>query len=296
MDKILFNEEINQEISSLSKSAKKSINIYSAFVKTNALEWISNDIDDGIEVNIICRWQANDLIAQVSDLNAYEYCKKKGWKFGIDQNLHSKAFIFDERDVILGSANLTDKGLSLTKKGNIELGTIVTPGPVDLKRLKNMMSDIFWMDDKTYDVLKKFLESHEKPKKELKWPDEIKNIIQKPINHLWVNELFYTPAPPNGSLKEFTHDLDLLGDIDGSNFSDSRFYKWFKEQLARDYDGYKNFGWITEQLHKSLLDQPPPYRSDIKFYVQNLISWIEFLEIDEIKMKKFQRTNEFSLV
>ena len=77
MDKILFNEEINQEISSLSKSAKKSINIYSAFVKTNALEWISNDIDDGIEVNIICRWQANDLIAQVSDLNAYEYCKKR---------------------------------------------------------------------------------------------------------------------------------------------------------------------------------------------------------------------------
>ena len=52
-------------------------------------------------------------------------------------------------------------------------------------------------------MLKKFLESHKKPKKELKWPDEIKNIIQKPINHLWVNELFYTPAPPNGSLKEF---------------------------------------------------------------------------------------------
>jgi hypothetical protein len=85
-----------------------------------------------------------------------------------------------------------------------------------------------------------------------------------------------------------------LGDLDGYTLTKTRFYKWFLDNLRSDYDGYKNFGWFTEQLHNAVLDEPPPYRSDIKDYLSNLISWVKHFEIAEIEIEKFNHTEEYS--
>ena len=183
MSRLLFSGEINKHISSLAQATQKSITIHSAFIKTNALEWLSESIADDIEVEIIGRWKPDDLVANVSDLSAYKFCKDRGWKFGIDQELHSKVFIFDQEQVILGSANLTNRGLSLSKEGNLELGTLVEPGPVDMKRLNSYMDNIFWMDDEKFQKFSDFVTSCEKPKKNLSWPEELINLISKPIKH-----------------------------------------------------------------------------------------------------------------
>lgn len=42
------------------------------------------------------------------------------------------------------------------------------------------------------------------------------------------------------------------------------------------------FGEITANLHNALLNDPRPYRKDVKQLLANLLNWIAALDINEI--------------
>ncbi len=102
--KIFLNEDFRSKLEEQSKNLSASLTIYSAFVKQGALKWLAEIIPENIEVKIIARWQPNDLVANASDLESYHFCKERSWRFGIQNTLHSKVFIFDDSKVLLGSA------------------------------------------------------------------------------------------------------------------------------------------------------------------------------------------------
>ena len=58
-----------------------------------------------------------------------------------------------------------------------------------------------------------------------------------------------------------------------SAVSRSKAYQWLKGFLGNEPDQQAYFGRITEVLFDSLLDDPRPYRSEIKQMLSNLIEY-----------------------
>ena len=104
---------------------------------------------------------------------------------------------------------------------------------------------------------------------------------------------------PNLYNKDHQHDIDLL-DLDiqylspqliDQKFINSNAYTFLLNQIENsDESKYKNFGWVTYLLHNAVLDDPPPYRSSIKHYVNSLFLWLEWSSLSKIKLKKFEHT------
>ena len=46
------------------------------------------------------------------------------------------------------------------------------------------------------------------------------------------------------------------------------------------------FGAITVSLHNVLLNEPKPYRKDVKVLLGNLLSWVEDLDINMLKVDR----------
>jgi len=305
---IFINEDFRSRLEEQSNNLYGELTIYSAFVKLNALRWLAEIIPEDIEVKIIARWQPNDLVANASDLESYNFCKEKSWQFGIQNTLHSKVFIFDNKTVLLGSANLTDRGLSISSSGNLEVGTVIDASISDLDRLKSLEDGVIWMDDNLFSSITSHIEKIKVNKpKILSWSEELKVRLEKPIELLWINELVW--SDPNDLLEnldvdneDHSHDLDLMGldikyiskELLDQKFLNSNVYKFVEQKLKVAETEYTNFGWLSSVLHDALLDTPPPKRVDVKHYVDMIFRWLEFSNLTGIELTKHYRTTSLA--
>ena len=275
-------------------NCKKSLKVLSAFIKIKALEseYFSKNLVDK-EVVIVARWQKHDLIAGASDLEAYEFCKRNGWRFGIDLNLHGKLFVIDEKEIFLGSANLTQRGLHIGLIGNNEFGTKFPAEKTDLNKIESFIqSEVTWVDDELFELLSSEVQTAKiknTPVDNSTWSKSIEEHVNKAVEYLWVQELVF--LTPNELLRvdlnddRSLHDLDLLGlnfdDITEETlkraFKRTRLYRWLASILSQDN---LRFGGVTAKLHSAILDDPKPYRVDIKNYNQIIFKWAEFLDED----------------
>lgn len=192
---LLSGEEFRSEAELFLAKANKSVTIFSGFIKSGAIHWLKEHINNSTEVTLVVRFSASDLIKGASDLDVYSICKGLGWKLGILNNLHSKVFIFDDKYIMLGSANLTMRGLSLQGYGNIELGTKLVPSSDDLKRIESMQEDIVWIDDDLYKAMKSEIDLFDDEKNEqdsFKWSDDLITKLQPTDPNLWVKDLFHS--------------------------------------------------------------------------------------------------------
>ena len=147
---IEFQKLIKNNINKFSK-----IEIFSAYIKLDALKIITKRIRDNTKITLIAKWAPYDLISGASDLEVYEYCKKRDWKFGIDQSLHVKIYAFDRKNIMLGSNNLTLSGLGLTPSHNIEAGLeMIEPTIEDFNKIDSLYSNVTWIDDDIYNKIK----------------------------------------------------------------------------------------------------------------------------------------------
>ena len=214
---LLSGEEFKSEAELFLAKTNKSVTIFSGFIKSGAIHWLREHVNNSIEVTLVGRFSASDLIKGASDLEVYSICKELGWKLGILNNLHSKVFIFDDKHLMLGSANLTMRGLSIEGYGNIELGTKLAPSPDDLKRIENMQEDIIWIDDDLYKAMKSEIDLFDAKKNEqdsFKWSDDLTTKLQPSDPNIWVKDLFHTdPYIFIDSIEKWEIDLeDLYGD------------------------------------------------------------------------------------
>ncbi len=101
----------------------------SGFLKTDALRSFARFLRSGSRVKILVRWRLDDILSKASDLDAYLFAKEQGWNFFMDMDFHGKVFFFPAKGIILGSANLTSAGFSLSEKHNLEVCTQVHDTP-----------------------------------------------------------------------------------------------------------------------------------------------------------------------
>ena len=207
-----FKDAIETLLDSNISRKLNSLFIFSAFVKSEPIHWLSQMVPEDCAVSIIARFQPNDLNVGASDLEAYKKCSELGWQFGFIKNLHSKIYIFNDDVALLGSANFTSSGLNLDGYGNIEMGTEVKLSDEDRSTIKSLYSQVTWMNDGIYEQMKKELDDYqiiESKPKPFGWSDELKDLIKPPTQGLWTQDLFYTKLGESRDPDEdYSHDKD----------------------------------------------------------------------------------------
>jgi len=77
---ILDSKKLQSYFEECLAKCKNEIIVCSAFIKLSGIEWFSNNIKNKeIKCRVISRWDKEDLIKRVSDIEVYEFCKNKGW-------------------------------------------------------------------------------------------------------------------------------------------------------------------------------------------------------------------------
>ena len=294
---MLFDEqELQKELAESISNCKKSVFVLSAFIKKSAFEWfISQFKDSNIDVTIVARWTLADLLSGISDLEVYELCKSKGWTLKIDQRNHSKVYLIDSSYALVGSSNLTGSGLGLHSKSNFELSMKGEVSDIDLNKVNKYIDSCVTVTDEIYEEIVKVYNSSEKVKipNNIKWPDSVKQLLETDVNHLWVDDLFFTdPVDENPKNEYFLHDLSLLGinsknDINIVNSNQVRAINWLKCQLNKEESKSLKFGAVSKRLHNALLNDPKPYRKDVKELQGYLYKWIKNLQLSEFEFQKY---------
>ena len=292
VDTILSTSEFSNSLREECALSKKSIRFYSAFIKQDAIEWLAENIDDGIDVNVICRWRFADIKSRVSDLSVYNYCKSNNWKFGVDLNLHAKIYIFDETRVLIGSSNITKSAFGLRSDSNVEFGAAIQPEVTDLAKLNKIEDGAVWLNDELFQLI----DSHTKSNTDndnninsLEWPTELMRELSKPIDVLWVSDFPQNSSPLAEGEGHDNHAIK-------QQFLGSRVYLWLIRELREAApDQYTNFGWLTSRIQYALVDDPKPYRKEIKEYVSIIFDWVKKYGNDDIEIIQHQRTMSLRL-
>jgi len=302
---MLFDEqELQKELAVSISSCKASVVVLSAFIKKQAFEWfISQFNDSNIDVTIVARWTLSDLLSGISDLEVFELCKSKSWTFKIDQRLHSKLYLIDSEFAFVGSSNLTGAGLGLHAKSNFELSMKGDITDIDLRKVSKYLDSCVTVTDEIYEVIVKVYNSSEKVKipNNIKWPKSITALLEHDVNHLWVDDLFFTdPVEENPTNENFLHDLSLMNisnknDISHADSEQIKAIKWLKCQLIKEESKSLRFGAVSKRLHDALLNDPKPYRKDVKELQANLFKWIKHLELSEFEFQTYNISETVSL-
>ena len=121
------------------------------------------------------------------------------------------------------------------------------------------------------------------------WPDEIIDLFKPDFSILFAED-FPSCADPRNATAE---DLVFLNLPIGASlnqivtaFGNSKCYLWFNNLIKEHENQEMHYGAISASLHSSLLNEPKPYRKDVKQLLSNLLNWIEVLQIDEIRIDR----------
>jgi hypothetical protein len=287
------------------------IDFCSAYVKESSLKFFySNYLLNGYSgaTRLMARWKPLDLISGASDLEVYEYCKLHGIKLFIKNDFHGKLYQVKPTGLLIGSFNLTNSGFGLHQNSNDEAGVIIDISVKNSDYIDELFLDATEVTDSLYIKIKEFLSNSKNTQNNavLDWSEEVKDLLAPPKipSGLLVSEFFYsTPINRNNEGAWHEHDLSLLGlskaDMEAeapikSAFRRSIPYIWLKKILI-DNNGEMYFGGITKQLHDCLIDDPTPYRKDVKKLVQNLFSWIDRYGADDFIIDQLNHSQRIRL-
>lgn len=282
------------------KNTKKSVVILSAYVKSVGISWLQEQLQGkDVKCTIITRWTKGDLAQGSSDLECYDLAKEKNWNFKILNDLHAKVMLIDDEVLFLGSPNLTGAGMSLIPVSNKEIGIKIKALDKDLQVINQLSEEAALVTDQIIEELKawhKKLPKIEKPKIP-DFPSMVKESLKEKINKVWVHNFPWSNIKlllKNYNKKDvnIVHDLELFGVVNTNsskiekeikeNFIKSKIFNWLIVQLNKSENQEIYFGHLSSIIHDSLLDDPTPYRQDVKKLQVNLYSFLKYYKLNNI--------------
>lgn len=115
----------------------------SPFIKANVAEMILQNKTSKAKTSLLTSYKLNNFHRNSSDLTALKSFIKNRIAVRNYPRLHAKTYIFDSRQAIITSANLTLGGL----RGNYECGVLISDSNI-VARLKSDFMQIFADEDK----------------------------------------------------------------------------------------------------------------------------------------------------
>jgi len=275
------------------KKAKKEVVIFTAYIKVIGIEWLEQQIKNkNVNCTVVSRWEKGDLAQGSSDLECYEICKKNKWKFKILNDLHAKLMLIDGEELFIGSPNLTGKGMYLVPVSNKEMGIMVKATDTDTKIIQNLLDEATLTDDEIYKSLIDWKKNLPEIKKTIypEFPQLIKDKFKENYKKLWVHNFPWADikellSDPSKNNQDIIHDLELFGvaskdkgEIEKEikeNFLNSKIFNWLISKLKNSENQEIYFGSLSSIIHNGLLDDPKPYRQDVKKLQANLYGYIK---------------------
>lgn len=139
----------------------ETITLFSAYLKLDELKRINTN--KNIK-QIIVRWDVEDICREISDIELYHYCLDEKIALYRNTRIHLKTFWNNNVDVLLGSANVTNKGLGENGNYNFELNGIVNGISFeDQSYFNKLILESEYVTEKLYNKLKEIKDNTELP-------------------------------------------------------------------------------------------------------------------------------------
>ena len=286
---LLSTHEVKQKIIDEVSRAADNLQIISAFCKLPAIKFIDENISRPIkQKKLMVRFLLSDILHGATDFELFDYCKANGWQMYVRFDLHAKTYIFDRKRCILGSANLTSKGLGLSLHGNYELSSFAEVDDSDLKKIDTLFDNAILMTDELYIAMKsdyEIAQSNQTPSKTFKWNTGIEQKFNPKIDLLFTYDFPSTSAPNFNDVNSF--EFLEMGYIPSQEelkqaFRWSKAFLWLYNYVSSCPDKTSYFGGVTAALHNTLVNDPKPYRKEVKELLSNILGWVAALEINDI--------------
>lgn len=286
---ILFTDEIKDTLLRELETARDSVQIVTAYCKQNALEVINAHVGTSvINKRLLVRFRLDDILKGATDFLIYKFCEENQWDLFIRFDLHAKTYIIDRQRCIIGSANLTNIGLQLSKYTNYEIATIGTLSVEDFKKIDMLFEGAIHVTKaialQLEMELKNVKNKFEFPSdKSFEWSNNIKQLEIRIVRTVFSYEF-----PDSDSLERHNGEyIAFLGMLRESKFDQIKeafracnAYQWLISILTNNNEIY--FGMLAQALHNSLIEDPKPFRKDVKGLLANLLGWTEDLRMEEI--------------
>lgn len=286
---LLSTHEVKQKIVDEVSHATDNLQIISAFCKLSAIKFIDENISHPIKnKKLMVRFLLSDILQGATDFQLFDYCKANGWQMYVRFDLHAKTYIFDHKRCILGSANLTTKGLGLSLHGNYELSSFADVDDSDLKKIDTLFDNAILMTDELYAAMKSDYEKAQKnkePANTFKWSTAIEQKFNPKFDLLFTYDFPSTPAPDFCDINTFEFlEINYIPSEDELRqaFRWSKAFLWLYNYISSCPEKTSYFGGVTVALHHALINDPKPYRKEVKELLANTLGWIQALNIQEI--------------
>ena len=283
---ILFSNEIYAAICNELSSAEESVQILSAYGKTNAIASIIDKVKPSVEKKrIMLRFRLDDLVKGSTDFEVIDFCRNLGWIVYVRFDLHAKTYVVDNKRGIIGSANATNSGLALTRTPNYEMAALVDIEEKDIDKINDLFNDALLVDDDLWIELNSEytkIKQQEPTATSFQWSKSVTDKFKPHIRTLFSYEF---PEKEHYSPGEYIQFLDLnyTGEKEQlkNSFRWSTAYLWLLDQLI-EKNGEIYFGELSSKLHNALVTDPKPYRKDVKVLLSNLLQMIVALDMSEV--------------
>ena len=306
----LFWEKLHVILKDHLEKADDHLYIMSPFISKGVLDSI---LPAHISATIITTWSPNYLRQQPDSLDVYKECLGRGnVALYLNDRLHAKLYASDltkkSNSALIGSANLTRKGLGVDAQPNYEiLCKLENLSPKDRIYFQRILNESVFVTDDIFKQYQLWALKYLKMKEDTVSPS-IDLLI---IDQLLVTDLPLTDSPSRlwdlkSNLVEFQwweedsliHDLSIYG---GENSeSKEQFFDELKtgflkqpfvEKLLKiiDYEGIY-FGRIKQWLQDNCQDVPTPKRRELTDTTQALLRWIVDLLPDKYEVIRPQHS------
>ena len=284
---ILVSQKILDRISDELSKSTESFLLISAYCKLPLVKYFDTCISNiGIEKKLIVRFRPEDILSGASDLDIYPYCRDNGWKLYFRLDLHAKTYVFDRLRCIIGSANATGSGMNIGGFGNYEMAAVCELAEKDIQALKLLLLGSVEMNDSIYEIMHHAVDVQDTVATGLlQWPKKITDMFQPEYSLLFAEDFPPCVHPRNASDEDLLF-LNISFSAAESQLAEamksSKCYLWLLNLLKGEKSQEIYFGALTAALHNTLLNEPKPYRKDVKQLVSNLLTWISDLKIDDL--------------
>jgi hypothetical protein len=310
---LILGDEAYVQIRDAIATATARISLCGAYVRSEALDSLISKFREGQRCRILARWQLSDLLSGASDLRAYQVAQQHGWEFYVRLNFHGKVYCVPPKTIVVGSANPTLSGFDLRADSNLEVCTVVEMTETNVAVLDRLFDSAVRVTPELFDSIRRTVDELPKDGRTVTWPRELElQMTGKPREQLFVEEFFLTDAKwicgNQGAEKAAsTHDAALLGlesaeacasatpEVRRACFRRTAAYSWLVATL-RGAGGECYFGGLTAALHSSLLDDPAPRRKEVKDLLQNLLGWLQQLELNEFLLDRPNHSQRLRLL
>lgn len=276
-------------------SCQDNLTFLTAFLTSDFIDQLEKIVPANLTKTLLIRGRKEDFVNGSTNVSSVEKAMDLGWEVFVNENSHAKLYCFDWKEASIGSSNLTNKGFNLNGSGNIELNSLIELTSKDVALINSLINDSHKLTRNDLSVIKSVVENTAPGTEETFEPWSF--ITSKPVTILFPDDLLDKFSLP---VSEYNAQVLTAGryyptddEIEGL-FLKSNEYKWLYNLLSNKNSRSATFGYVSQELHNSLVSNSRVYRKDIKTYLNHLEGWLKEFETD-IKVSKSGHTTLFEL-